>query len=125
MDRLERLHYIFQEEGKRICKHQGAWNDTAMRRYRSTFGTSPLVSAKLWIALEQYHAECAAPKHLLFALVFLNLYQSEHVSRIICDGVDEKTFRKYVWTYIGLIAERLTHLVSSFVLCRSISIMVL
>lgn len=97
---------VFQEIGNRITKHRGGWNVEAIRRFRSMFGTSPLVCAKIWLALAEHH-ETSVPAHLLYALNFLKLYQSEHVHRVICDGVDEKTFRKYVWKYVTLIAEEL------------------
>lgn len=111
---VQYLETLFQEEGKRLCMHEGQWNEIALRRFRSVFGTSPLVCAKIWSQLMEFHDAYAVPKHLLFALVFLNVYKSEHVHRILCGGVDEKTFRKYSWKYIYLIAEHLTHLVRAF-----------
>lgn len=107
---------IFRTEGCRLCKHNGEWNEQAIRRFRSVFGTSPLVCAKLWIALNDHH-ETSVPVHLLYALTFLKLYQTEHVHRIICDGVDEKTFRKYAWKYVYLMAEELVGVVNTLPDC--------
>ena len=43
-------------------------------------------------------------KHLLWALYFLKLYNPEKVSAVAC-GVDEKTYRKWLWEVLEVLGE--------------------
>ena len=69
---------------------------TQMRRFRSHFGIDWHLSIKLWFLLMPYLIDVvkrAKPMHLLWALLFLKLYDGEEIlaSKV---GCDEKTFRK-------------------------------
>ena len=44
----------------------------------------------------------ARPKHLLWTLLFLKLYDVENVLAPMC-GCSEKTFRKWVWSMMAAI----------------------
>lgn len=44
------------------------------------------------------------PVHLLWALLFLKVYGSEHTHRMIAN-VDEKTFRKWSWCFVHLLSD--------------------
>lgn len=74
------------------------------RRIRAHFGVtthtltiaSKLVKSQLNISLQ--------PEHLLWACMFLKLYSTEHVHAGMA-GVDEKTFRKHVWTSVKALAQ--------------------
>lgn len=57
----------------------------------------------LWALIEENVTESCEPKHLLWTLCFLKLYNAETINRAIF-GTDEKTFSKYVWILIGLLA---------------------
>ena len=46
----------------------------------------------------------ASPVHLLWSLMFLKVYASEHINSMIAE-VDEKTFRKWTWKFIRLLAD--------------------
>jgi len=65
------------------------------RRFRAHYGTTPGICAFLWPRLEVFSL---SPKpeyfHLLWALLFLKLYDTEEVLAGMVGGVDEKTYRK-------------------------------
>ena len=46
----------------------------------------------------------AEPKHLLWALLFCKVYGSESVHHNLT-GADEKTLRKWIFIFLGLISE--------------------
>eukprot|EP00171_Calliarthron_tuberculosum_P022157 IDg22157t1 len=78
-------------------------NDTAVwrRRFRSFFGTSSFICAALWQEVPQPSA--SRPRHLLWSLLMLKVYRSEHVHAALCH-TDEKTYRKWTWFFIKCIA---------------------
>ena len=84
------------------------------RRFRSFFGTTPGICAHLW---EMLTPEVTLPNgarkcHLLWALLFLKQYNTDHVnSSIVGTAVDEKTFRKWCWLFIEQISYLSTELV--------------
>ena len=43
------------------------------------------------------------PVHLLWSLLFLKRYDTEHVNRSLTQA-DEKTWRKWVWIFVELLA---------------------
>lgn len=73
------------------------------RRFRALFGATPEVCENLWSWIGGDLPKRASPKHLLWALMFLKIYASEHVHRLIA-GADEKTFRKWSWDFVHHIA---------------------
>ena len=73
------------------------------RRFKSFFGTIPEICSRIWNLLEGHHNSYSKPKHLLFALHFLKCYDTEEINSAFF-AVDEKTFRKWNWFYIPLIA---------------------
>ena len=40
------------------------------------------------------------PVHLLWALLFMKVYAEESIHAGLVGGVDEKTFRKWVWIFV-------------------------
>ena len=59
------------------------------RRFRAFFGTTVSGCSRLWSLLDDRLPHGAAPRHLLWALLFLKLYATEHVDAALA-GVDEK-----------------------------------
>ena len=91
---------------------------TQMRRFRSHFGIDWHLCSKLWFLLMPYlidEVKRAKPMHLLWALLFLKLYDGEEIlaSKV---GCDEKTFRKWTWNIIDLISYLQGEVVSFFFL---------
>lgn len=75
----------------------------AYRKFKCFYGISPNVCAILWKKIKD-KPPTAEPRHFLWSLLFLKQYNKEHVNAAIV-GVDEKTFRKWSWTFIYLLAE--------------------
>lgn len=110
--RILMLDDSFWRIGSELAKHSpDNRNNIGMQRFRSVFGTSPRVCATIWHELSPYLGRDANMIHLLYALFFLRHYLIEMVNRIIFNGVDEKTLRKYCHMYVNLMATRLTHMV--------------
>ena len=92
--------------------------NTQFRRFKSHFGIDWFLCAKLWVLLipilyDQSHPKGAKTKHLLWTLMFLRLYDTEE----ILSGkvtADEKTYRKWVWIFIGYIYYLQVDFVSCF-----------
>ena len=76
----------------------------ADRRFRGMFGVSPETCASLWNMIGENAPSRSFPTHLLWALLFLKCYATEHVNSVVA-GVDEKTFRKWSWTFVGLLSD--------------------
>ena len=76
------------------------------RRFRALLGVSSTVCSKVWILVQGSLPDSFRPVHLLWALMFLIIYASEHVNRQLT-GADEKMFRKWVWMAVRAIADLL------------------
>lgn len=97
----------FLLEGRRIMRHVSQISSAVeYRRFRGNFGTTPENCVILWDMITPNESMPKGVKccHLLWALMFLKLYASEHVlcSRAECD---EKTFRKWVWLFVLALAD--------------------
>jgi hypothetical protein len=79
-------------------------NDTFNRCWKSSFGAPPEVCCVLWNKINPYKTMPAGvnPKHILWALLFLTVYDTEHNSAQRLGNVDEKTYRK--WSELFVIA---------------------
>ena len=92
----------FYEKGLDYCGRSlnQQLNEVNKRRFVAHFGTTPGICAYLWKAIS-FHLNEKDPSpryfHLLWALLFLKLYETESVLAGIVGGVDEKTLRKWVW----------------------------
>lgn len=95
---------LFWNLGSKLTGHCERNLNTGMRRFISFFGVSPIVCEKAWFLLKNLRPAGAKPEHLLWALIFLKQYNTEHVNHSIT-RVDEKTFRKWIWIFIDLLAE--------------------
>jgi len=85
------------------------------RRFRAWFGVDAMHCSLLWQLLLETPSirlpKNADPKHLLWSLLFLKQYSTEHVHAAQV-GVDVKTFRKWAWLYTGALAKLAPKLVS-------------
>ena len=79
-------------------------NDTFNRRWKSSFGAPPEVCCVLWNKIDPYKTMPAGvnPKHILWALLFLTVYDTEHNSAQRLGNVSKKTYRK--WSELFVIA---------------------
>lgn len=100
---MDSLTKTFWDEGVSIMKHKSCNSTmTGYRKFRSFFGVSPNVCAVTW-KLIQNKPQGSEPKHLLWCLLFLKTYNTEHVNASIAE-VDEKTFREWTWKFVALLA---------------------
>lgn len=75
------------------------------KRIRAWCGCSASVIARAWYLLEQGHLEPQASRErLLWALHMLNCYPNEREGAARCGGVDEGTYRKWVWYFVEELA---------------------
>lgn len=61
------------------------------RKFKSNVGTSPVVCVAAWDNLDSVRPPKSEPKHLLWVLLHLNQYCTEHVNTTLV-RVTEKTF---------------------------------
>ena len=95
---------VFEEEGHLII-HQPKTNaiQLAQRRFRAFFGVTPKICEIIWANLRPKLPPFSKPKHLTWACLFLKVYSTEHVHKCLAK-VDERTFRKWAWVFIELMA---------------------
>lgn len=98
----------FIEAGIVMTRHASSSGIIRERRFRQMFGITPFICSMIWedLRVQQLHLNNAKPVYMLCALLLLRLYETDDVNRAI-SGIDEKTFRKWAWIYISLIAENI------------------
>ena len=99
---------VFAQVGKDIMgRAQERPGMVSNRRWRSLFGTSPLVCSILWGHIDPPNNRALPPnaefKHLMWGLIFLRDYNVEE-NHSLLTGVDEKTHRKWQWLFVDEIA---------------------
>ena len=104
----------FEEIASSITRRRVTKSSSRIRNclFRSYFGTSSRICAVLWELLKRQRKRIAkkdgygnvSPKHLLWALMFLKVYGVEATLSSMAGGVDEKTYRKWVWIFVKAIA---------------------
>lgn len=106
---------IFYERGLQLAgttqPNANDVNKTNMRRFRANYGTSPGVCAILWNLIKPVLPRWFKFPHLLWGLIFLKVYATESVIAPKL-GVDEKTYRDYVWPVVKAIASVKSKVVS-------------
>src|SRR5688500_2714584 len=101
-----------------LCPNEYCSEDIFLERYKTLFGLTPNLCTPAWQHLTasrwtKHAGRIAHPVHLLWTLLFLKTYSTEQVlSQFI--GVDEKTYRKWVWFYLEGISK-----MSSLFVCIS------
>ena len=109
---LEEVELIgYELMGKKFTRR----HDYFIRRFRGWYGIDPAVVVILWNMLET-NCTCRKIKsdkiiHLMWALHFLEKYGAEH-QHLALFNVDEKTYRKWIWLYIGAISSLVHRIVS-------------
>ncbi len=93
----------FWHLGHKITKHnmEGSISQ-GYRKFRTFFGTSPMVCVAVWGMLVCRPLK-SRPEHMLWALMLLKLYNIESVNAALV-GVSEKTFRKWAHIFIRLLS---------------------
>lgn len=99
---------------ERVFIHNSNINKTnknyyCAREYVAAYGVTVHVSAKIWHVLKSSDQFCdkargLSPCHLLWCFYFLKQYSTSTVMARYC-GCSDKTFRKWVWITVELLAE--------------------
>lgn len=99
-----------------IIKKDSGSSLTEDRRFREMFGCSANVVLQLWNMTISYVDIKGSPEiaHLLWALMFLKIYSKETITSRLVGGVDEKTYRKWVWIFVTAIADLEADVVRTF-----------
>lgn len=101
---MDPLTKQFWYEGLKYANYNSSNSiSTGYRKFRTFYGITPNVFAKLWRLITE-KPPGSEPKHLLWCLFFLKNYNTEHVNAAIAN-VDEKTFRLWNWRFVNLLAE--------------------
>lgn len=89
-------------------------NATALdeRPFRAHYGTGPLTCARIWTMCIDAFPRGVLTIHLLWGLLFLKVYATEDVLCKIAKTT-RKTFRKWSWKVVKVIASKLFFLVRS------------
>jgi len=92
---------VFERVGHGIINASRQYPTRNARRFRAMFGVPSTICPLLWhqMHLRGTLPKKGQPKHLLWALMFLKLYEVELAMAARC-GVDEKTYRKWVWAFL-------------------------
>ena len=113
------------------------FNSIFERRWMSSFGTPPNVCSILWHKIDPYNTffdeketnsgKAVHPRHLLWAILWLRVYETEENLRIMVANppslrVVEKTFRKWVHIFVRAISFLEQDVVSSFFVVEGLSI---
>jgi hypothetical protein len=77
---------------------------TKARRYKALFGVSAATCSRLWALVKPSSPSSAGSRHLLWTLYFLKQYSHEEVNAAFCQ-CDEKTFRKWSWMVMQVLAD--------------------
>jgi hypothetical protein len=88
--------------GREMLRQYALSGRTETRKFRALFGCSPQIWLKLWNELDPFLTmpKGVSPKHLLWALLMMKVYDSEDVHCSIAGGVDPTTFRKWSWLFV-------------------------
>lgn len=92
---------IFWGLGNNITNTRSFYSyNIKMRSFKSIFGITPYVFARLWKLLLE---NTCLPSQLLWELCFFKCYSKEDVS-IRLFGVNSKTYREAVWRFVKTIS---------------------
>jgi hypothetical protein len=109
-----------KDVGKAMMQRRTNYNQfTFDRRFREMFGCCPATVARAWnwienvigwTGLEEYTTRKI--DYLLWSLLFLKVYGKESTLSSLLGGVDEKTYRKWVWLYVVALSSLESFIVS-------------
>lgn len=94
----------FFKLGLSIIKRNNKYGSISRRRFRALFGVDSIICAQIWKLIYSKLPNGASPMHLMWTFMFLKAYNTEEVNSSFV-GIDEKTYRKWVWICIDCIAK--------------------
>jgi hypothetical protein len=81
------------------------------RTFIAFYGRNSAEVAEIWDSCNERVQPKAQPKHLMWTLMYMKLYNSMDVMCILLD-TSKPTFEKWVWSWIGAIATKHADVVS-------------
>ena len=100
------LEYILKAGREIMCQSLSSATMTEDCQFHEVFGCRPLVALALWsLMFAESMVRNASIVHMLWALVFLKVYSKETTMSSMAGGIDEKTYQKWVWQLVSLIAD--------------------
>ena len=113
---MKNYYPTFVAEGAKMMKRKNPnrikHTDNFDRDFRSLYGCSPVVCATIWVKCRFNIKKNLLPKHLLWALMFLKLYETERVHITIAGIADRQLFCEKVWPIVEEIAAQRKFVVS-------------
>ena len=85
--------------------------ESATRDYVSLFGISARTTVDVWNRCDFDHEAKLRPKHLLWALLMMKTYSSQAIMAALA-GTTRKTFRKWAWKAMRVMADSHSDIVS-------------
>ena len=101
----------FLYHGQNIMQKKGGSSEK--RRFGAFFGVTPDICALVW-NMVQPQKEGVMPFHLLWCVMFLRVAGVESFLSSVA-GCDEKTWRKWIWYFVGRISKLRRKVVSFMV----------
>lgn len=97
---IPEINFLF--EAARMISKSKFLKGTNSRKFRALFAVSNNTCNIVWGKIHDSY-RYLQPKHLLWALLFLKCYATEHVNSIISNS-DCKSFRVWTWRVIKLLS---------------------
>ena len=89
-----------------MCQSLSSATMTEDCQFHEVFGCRPLVALALWsLMFAESMVRNASIVHMLWALVFLKVCSKETTMTSMAGGIYEKTYQKWVWQLVSLIAD--------------------
>ena len=100
------LEYILKAGREIMCQSLSSATMTEDQQFCEVFGYGPLVALALWsLMLAESTVRNTSVVNMLWALMFLKVYSKETTMSSMAGGIDEKTYQKWVWQLVFLIAD--------------------
>lgn len=97
--------HFFWQLGHKFTGHKlNLSYSIGLRRFKNLYGVSPSICCEVWKMLQFPVLQSCTPEHLLWSLCFLKQYHTESTNSAIF-GVDEKTYRKYIWLLVEMLGD--------------------
>lgn len=95
---------FFERLGLQFARHTGQSNAVELKKFKSFFGVSPFICARVWASIQPHLGSGFKEVHLLWGLFFLRNYPTESIAcgLAMCDA---KTYRKRIWRVVEELAQ--------------------
>lgn len=124
--KMKNYFHTFVKEGSLILQRKRTTiSKTFDRDFRTLFGCSLIVCGVIWVKCK--FPRWVEPKHLLWALMFLKLYETEKTLATLAGIGDRQKFRETIWSILAKISNLKKSVVSQLfglLLCNYFSFLI-